>query len=243
MSGYDAVGGRYFMDADGSRTSYTPAAPVFAAGTQFAYWDDAQNEFGYVLTRALNNNNCGSETLSSVFVSSIANPIGMSSSFRWGFHSQSAQRPYNNCWVNNSSGNEVPWDNSVGADSIQINAFNLARLGLLFMNGGRWGTRQLISSAWVSEATRVQVPEGTPVNARSQSAPNGGPGEYGFNWWVNGGQLPDAPSDAYWAAGKNNNIMLVIPSRSVIVVRLSAHDVGSKSGEMNNFIRALLSAM
>jgi hypothetical protein len=53
-----------------------------------------------------------------------------------------------------------------------------------------------------------------------------GPGEYGFNWWINGvkanGQrkFPDAPPDTYCGAGFNNNRCFVIPEWNMVVVRL-----------------------
>jgi CubicO group peptidase (beta-lactamase class C family) len=53
-SGYDAAGRSRWGAAsqDWSPTPYTAGPPLFAPGTKFAYWDEAQMMFGRLLTRA-----------------------------------------------------------------------------------------------------------------------------------------------------------------------------------------------
>ena len=41
---------------------------------------------------------------------------------------------------------------------LQVSARDAARFGHLFLNRGQWDDQQLISTEWVDEATRVQVP-------------------------------------------------------------------------------------
>lgn len=109
--------------------------------------------------------------------------------------------------------------------SVHISARELARLGLLYLNRGRWNDRQLLSAAWVAAATRPQVlaslPSGDPA-----ASPANGAGVYGFNWWANGRRddgrrlWPGVPSSAFGAAGWNNNRLFVIPDWDIVVVRL-----------------------
>jgi len=53
-----------------------------------------------------------------------------------------------------------------------------------------------------------------------------GPGEYGFNWWVNGikpdgkRKFPQAPPGTYCGAGHNNNYCFIIPEWNMVIVRL-----------------------
>jgi CubicO group peptidase (beta-lactamase class C family) len=78
--------------------------------------------------------------------------------------------------VNGGSGN---------ADKhILISAREMARVGHLFLNGGRWKQRQLLSDKWIAEATRVQVPVTLPLGHPPSNID--GRGVYGLNWWVNG---------------------------------------------------------
>ncbi len=88
---------------------------------------------------------------------------------------------------------------------------------------------QLISSDWIREATKVQVPStmalGTPLSIID------GIGVYGLNGLVNGvrpnGNLlwPDVPKCAYAASGYNNNKMFIIPEWDMVVVRLGLDEI------------------
>jgi CubicO group peptidase (beta-lactamase class C family) len=124
--------------------------------------------------------------------------------------------------VNGGSGNS--------GKHIQISAREIARLGLLYLNRGKWGDRQLIPAEWVEQATRVQVPAETPLGHPESGID--GPGMYGFNWWVNGvkpdgeRKWPDVPVGTFSASGHNNNDMFVIPEWDTVVVRLGL-DQGS----------------
>jgi CubicO group peptidase (beta-lactamase class C family) len=131
--------------------------------------------------------------------------------WRWGVHASN-----NGVAINGGSGN--------GGKHIFISAREMARFGLLFLNHGRWNGRQLISTQWVHQATRVHVPADLPW-AQPESEIDGR-GCYGFNWWVNGvttngtRKLPGAPPGTFWAAGHNNNRCFVIPEWDMVIVRL-----------------------
>jgi CubicO group peptidase (beta-lactamase class C family) len=208
-SGYRAVGdattGGYTHGP--SRSPFEPdARPLFAPGSAYAYWDSAMNQFAHALTRL------AGEPLDELFRRRIADPIGMDpAAWRWGdFGVVEGVR------VNGGSGNQ--------GKHVQISARELARFGLLMLNEGRWKERQLLSAAWVRQATAVQVPANVS-NAWTQSS-IAGPGQYGFNWWRNapgaegGWTWPGAPAEVFAASGHNNNRMFVIPSWGTVIVRL-----------------------
>jgi CubicO group peptidase (beta-lactamase class C family) len=115
----------------------------------------------------------------------------------------------------------------------------------LFLNGGKWNDQQIVPAEWVREATRPQVPEtATPANTDRRSD---GRGRYGFNWWVNGrtpeGRLamPNSPPRAYFSAGLNHNICLVVPEWEMVLVRLGndAQPLGGHAGALNSVLRKL----
>jgi CubicO group peptidase (beta-lactamase class C family) len=205
-----------------SRTPFLPGPPLFTPpGSQYAYWDSAMNQFGNVLTLI------AGESMESVFKRRIADPIGMNpKQWHWGVYAT-----HRSVAVNGGSGN--------GGKHVFISAREVARLGLLFLNRGKWNGKQLISARWVKEATRVQVPASTPW-AHPESGFDGR-GVYGFNWWCNGvkpdGQrkFPDAPSGTFWASGHNNNKCFVIPEWDMIIVRLGL-DGNAKDQVWNNFL-------
>lgn len=207
-SGYKAVGDTattgYTHGA--SATPFKPDTPLFEAGEKYAYWDAAMNQFSNILTHA------AKEPLDEIFKRRIADPIGMNeSAWYWKDFGE-----VDGVKVVGGAGN--------GSKGIYISANELARLGLLFLNGGNWNGKQLISRNWIQQATRMQVPAsmefGTPLSTAD------GMGVYGFNWWVNGIHLsgdrmwPNTPEGTYAASGYNNNKMFIIPEWDMVVVRL-----------------------
>jgi CubicO group peptidase (beta-lactamase class C family) len=189
-----------------SQMPFDPCSvPLFAPGTQYAYWDSAMNEFGNVLTRI------AGEPISELFKRRIAEPIGMDpKQWNWGDFGS-----VDGLVVNGGSGNSN--------NHIFISARQMARLGLLFLNNGRWNGRQLISAEWVQMATKPQV--STTLGLWPDSAADGR-GVYGFNWWANGTEpdgnrrWPSVPLGTYAASGYNNNDMFVIPAWNMVIVRL-----------------------
>jgi len=191
-----------------SKTPFDPnPEPLFTPpGSKFAYWDSAMNQFGNVLTHI------AGEPLEELFRRRIADPIGMNrTNWDWGHLGTVDGR-----LVNGGSGNN--------GGVMKISAREAARLGLLFLNRGKWNGKQLISERWVDVATRVQVPATVPHGFGERD--DEGPGEYGFNWWINGvkpdgkRKFPHAPPGTYCGAGHNNNYCFVVPEWNMVIVRL-----------------------
>ncbi|MCI0743686.1 MAG: DUF2891 family protein [Gemmataceae bacterium] len=83
----------------------------------------------------------------------------------------------------------------------------LARVGRLMLRKGDWDGKKVLTE----EAVRLTT----------SSA--GLPGECGMGWWTNAdGRYKSLPRDAYWAAGAGHQILLVVPSLNLIMVRQGA---------------------
>ena len=108
-------------------------------------------------------------------------------------------------------------------------ARNWARLGLLYLQDGMWQGQRLLPEGW---ATFVS----TPAPAWRQ--------RYGGFFWLNRTGVFDLPEDAYYALGAGGQIMLVVPSRQLVVVRLG-HSAGSQVGmrALNNALGLLTGAI
>lgn len=118
---------------------------------------------------------------------------------------------------------------------------DLARLGQLVLDGGvaENGAR-LVSSAGLSAIFR-----------RTALHP-----AYGRLWWLNGGThwivpnrgqgegslVPTAPADALFALGSENRVLMVVPSRALILVRLGqqAPDADLREKMASGLARAML---
>jgi CubicO group peptidase (beta-lactamase class C family) len=226
-SGYSAPGRSRWGEPseDWSRTPYAPGPPLFASGTRFAYWDEAQMMLGRLLTRA------GHVDLLALLTDRVFGPIGMSA-VAWGTEGTVDRLPIRN-----------------GGTGLELSALDLARFGHLFLSGGRWGDRQLVPEPWVREATRPQVPASVPV-ADTDRKRSDGAGVYGFNWWTNGVRpdgrrlLPHAPEGTFLAVGLHHNVLIVIPEWEMVVVRLGEDEVrGDTWAVLDDFLRRLAMAV
>jgi CubicO group peptidase (beta-lactamase class C family) len=223
-SGYDAQGRSRWgaPSEDWSATPYTPAPPLFAPGTHYAYWDEAQMMFGRVLTRATPRD------LLDLLRERIFDPIGLQVTG----------------WTTEGEIDGVPIRN--GCTGLQLDALNLARFGHLFLNQGRWDQRPLLPAAWVRDATRAQVPGLIPVAPTDRRSADGR-GVYGFNWWTNGLRpdgtrlLPDAPAGTTYAAGLNHNLCVVVPEWEMVIVRMGVdgNPPDGHASVLNAFLRRL----
>ncbi|UCC63560.1 MAG: beta-lactamase family protein [Anaerolineae bacterium] len=98
-------------------------------------------------------------------------------------------------------------------DGIKASALDMARLGWLWRNWGRWRDRQLIPEAWLRQATQT-APD---IWANCPPAQ----WKYGYAFWTNDhGQLwPHLPRDSYAASGAGSQHIWVCPSLDLVVVQ------------------------
>jgi CubicO group peptidase (beta-lactamase class C family) len=108
----------------------------------------------------------------------------------------------------------------LGSSFVYATAADFARFGLLYLRDGRWDGRQLLPKGWVGFAR-------TP-------APAGNVDIYGAGWWINPATGTGIPfpalidtgpeRDAFRAEGHDGQIVLIVPSRDLVVVRLGLSD-------------------
>jgi hypothetical protein len=115
---------------------------------------------------------------------------------------------------------------------VEANALSAARFGLLALRGGSWNGTQVVPAAFLAQATTTSQ----PLNP-----------SYGLLWWLNNGAssgghqqlfdgvmragpyFPDAPPDTIAALGLNDQIIAVIPSLDLVIVRQGAQPLGAGS--------------
>jgi CubicO group peptidase (beta-lactamase class C family) len=89
-----------------------------------------------------------------------------------------------------------------------------ARFGLVYMNGGKRGDKQIVPAAWVRAST---TPDGPHVMPREDVTSVGASG-YGYQWWVPAGNRGD-----FIAVGVYNQFIYVNPARRVVIAKTSAN--------------------
>ena len=106
-----------------------------------------------------------------------------------------------------------------------INAYDMARFGLLTARNGKWGNKQLLSTEFIRQAK-------TPTSVQPT---------YGFmNWFLNTDKklYPAAPGSAFVHVGNGTNIIYIDPENDfVIVVRWI------ENGKINEFIEKVMASI
>ena len=151
-----------------------PMSGSHAPGTHFFYNNWSFNALGGIFEEQVNMG------LGAAFDQWLATPLGMQDfrpeDVRY-FHGAESSFPAYRFWIS-------PRD--------------LARLGVLYFDNGRWGDRQLLSAGWIEESTRAHVEFKDGYG-------------YGYLWWT-------YVDGSFWAAGTGSQMLLVDPSTGLVVV-------------------------
>ena len=167
---------------------------------------------------------------------------------RWAYHN-----PYVKLQDVIAAASGVTWNNyfntnlkdKIGMNGIYLLAddFNvywskarsMARFGLLIYANGKWEDTQIISEAYLNEATN------TSQNINEA---------YGYLWWLNGKSsfhLPqtqvefsgmlvsNASNDMFAALGKNDQKIYVVPSKDLVVIRMGEAATAGENFSLSSF--------
>jgi CubicO group peptidase (beta-lactamase class C family) len=178
------------------RPSNTPATwrtrPRLAPGTAWEYNDVRVNVL------ALAALNIWRRPLPEVLRDEVMEPIGASRTWRW--------MGYDNAWIvlDGRPVQAVPGGGHWGG-GLFINAWDMARFGLLTLRGGLWGERRVLSQQWVSYA-------------RTPTGPN--PGYGVMNWFLNTDRkwMPSAPPEVFGHVGNGTNLIYCDPELDLVAV-------------------------
>lgn len=99
-------------------------------------------------------------------------------------------------WRSGRDGIDVGWG------EMRMRPHDLARIGCLYLQKGRWGRRRVLSEHWVTESTKGWV-DGTLFD------------RYGYQWWVDDGGI-------YMAVGYKGQYLFVVPEKELVAVFMSS---------------------
>ena len=128
----------------------------------------------------------------------------------------------------------LPWQTlglyTKGSSGAFIRPRDLARVGYLMMMDGAWSGRQIVSKRYISNirqhpSSLDDIPF-VPTPGSPSTAGSGSPKFYAHLWWTNatGAALgAKVPRDAYHARGFRENLLIVVPSLSMVVVRTGSN--------------------
>jgi CubicO group peptidase (beta-lactamase class C family) len=161
-------------------------------GTTYEYNDVRVNALALAAT------NVWRRPLPEVLQEYVMGQIGASQTWRW--------FGYDNAWIT-LDGRPVHVVSGGGhwGGGMFINAWDMARFGLLTLRRGMWGDRRILSDAWVKMALTPTVPQPT----------------YGYmNWYLNTDRkwMPSAPPNAFGHVGNGTNLVFVSPDHDLVAV-------------------------
>jgi CubicO group peptidase (beta-lactamase class C family) len=97
----------------------------------------------------------------------------------------------------------------IGSSYALATAHDWAKFGQLYLDKGVWEGKQLLPEGWVEYVTK--------------HSPESGVNSYGAGFWtVEHSNLDNLPQDTFYANGFQGQYVIVVPSHSLVVVRLGA---------------------
>ena len=100
-----------------------------------------------------------------------------------------------------------------------------AKFGLLYLHKGNWNGEQLFDESWAKYVA-------TPTNTSN--------GIYGGHFWLNaGGDYPDVPRDMYRCSGYQGQMIFIVPSADLVVVRMGL----SEDFDFNGFLSGIVGSL
>jgi CubicO group peptidase (beta-lactamase class C family) len=104
-----------------------------------------------------------------------------------------------------------------------------ARFGLLHLRDGVWEGKRILPAGWTAYVA-------TPAPADAEK-------KYGALFWLNrGGQYAKLPRDMYWPAGHHGQVVLIIPSCDMVIVRLGHSAGGGFDAYLEPVVQKILAA-
>ncbi|MEP0131888.1 MAG: serine hydrolase [Eudoraea sp.] len=91
---------------------------------------------------------------------------------------------------------------------LYLKAEDLAKLGTLFLNKGKWQNQQIVSESWVTASISPIVNDVNPDNDSKVG--------YGYQWWIP--EHSNGKSNIFAGNGYGGQFLMVVPEYNLIVV-------------------------
>jgi len=103
-------------------------------------------------------------------------------------------------WSSNPQGITIGWSD------LYLTPHDMAKIGYLYLNEGRWDGEQVVPAEWVRASTRKHISAGTLEDG------------YGYQWWIDDAALGGG---IYMAVGYAGQFIFVAPEKDMVVVFVS----------------------
>jgi CubicO group peptidase (beta-lactamase class C family) len=106
------------------------------------------------------------------------------------------------------SGADIPR----AASGLRLTTHDMAKIGTLMLDGGRWDGKQIVPESWVKAATTPHVDVTSDVEGDAECGT-----KFGYLWWIDAGCATTPRAPWFAAIGNGGQRIWVIPSRKLVV--------------------------
>jgi CubicO group peptidase (beta-lactamase class C family) len=110
------------------------------------------------------------------------------------------------------------------ASGLQLRSRDLAKIGKLVLNRGRWGDKPIVSEQWISESTSAQI------------GPEDRTYFYGYQWWLARSLINRREVDWVAGMGLGGQRLFIVPSMDLVCIVTAGHYTDS----MQNWLPLLI---
>jgi CubicO group peptidase (beta-lactamase class C family) len=104
-----------------------------------------------------------------------------------------------------------------GESGLHLTARDMAKIGILYLQHGRWGETQIVSDSYVQDSTTRHNDGGPPLGAA-----------YGYQWWIS------KNGNVFFASGKKSQFISVTPNRNLVLAFAADSIPGGAQGFVRN---------
>jgi CubicO group peptidase (beta-lactamase class C family) len=104
------------------------------------------------------------------------------------------------------------------AGTLHLRPLDMAKIGQLVLDGGRWRGEQVISQAWIEEST---VPRIATAAGRSQ--------RYGYLWWRLDAPIDAGPHPVIVASGWGSQFIHIVPALEAVIVTTGGNQMNGEN--------------
>ena len=110
------------------------------------------------------------------------------------------------------------WGTTDGSDmpeaftGLYLKSRDMLKFGLLYMNDGKWNTKQVVHAEWVKESIKPYIV------ADDGSDPRFGKSEYGFQWWILPDTIMNKPTKLFACIGNGGQRIFIDKENKLVVV-------------------------
>lgn len=120
--------------------------------------------------------------------------------------------------IQNITSEQSPTGIDCGGWGMHVKTSDMAKLGQLYLQKGKWNGKQLLPANWIEEASKLQVETGGNLTNKQKESSDWAHG-YGYCMWV-------CRNNAYRADGAFGQLIIIMPEQeAVVAITAKTHDM------------------